>query len=136
MVSPFSFVELHVQLCTCVSLEAIEKHLRRVLKEDGFPAYIIEQAARQRRTVTPLEEEDESKHNLCLPYVAGLGDDSRRIRKKYKIRTCFHTHSTLQRQLTKVKDMEPPNRTFGVVYSIPCSCGLEYIGEGLGDKNR
>ena len=106
-----------------------EEHLRRVLKDSGFPAYIIEQAARQKRKEIPLEEEEGKEHNLCLPYIAGLGEDLRRICKKYKIRTCFRTHSTLRRQLTKVKDKEPPNRRSGVVYSIPCSCGLEYIGE-------
>ena len=70
-----------------------EEHLRRVLKDNGFPAYIIEQAARQKRKVIPLEEEEEKEHNLCLPYIAGLGEDLRRICKQYKIRTCFHTHS-------------------------------------------
>ena len=51
------------------------------------------------------------------------------MQKKYKIRTCFPTYSTLRRQLAKVKDEEPPNRRSGVVYNIPCCCGLEYIGE-------
>ena len=36
---------------------------------------------------------------------------------------------TLRRQLTRVKDTDPPLKKSGVVYRIPCSCGLTYIGE-------
>ena len=64
-----------------------EEHLRRVLKANGFPAYIIDQTARQKKRVTPLEEKEENKHCLCLPYIAGLGEDLGRIcKKKYNIR--------------------------------------------------
>ena len=59
-----------------------EEHLRRVLKDNGFPAYIIDQAARQKKRVTPLEEKEENKYSLCLPYIAGIGEDLRRICKK------------------------------------------------------
>ena len=36
---------------------------------------------------------------------------------------------TLRRQLTRVKDTDPTLKKSGVVYRIPCSCGLAYIGE-------
>ena len=41
----------------------------------------------------------------------------------------FTTISTLRRQLTRVKDVDPLLSRAGVVYKIPCSCGKEYIGE-------
>ena len=37
--------------------------------------------------------------------------------------------STLWQQLTKVKDTDPTLKKSSVVYSIPCSCGLKYIGK-------
>ena len=36
---------------------------------------------------------------------------------------------TLRRQLTRVKDTDPTLKKSGVVYRIPCSCGLAYIGK-------
>ena len=39
------------------------------------------------------------------------------------------TVSTLQQQLTRVKDIVPDLGRVGVVYKIPCECGQDYIGE-------
>ena len=36
---------------------------------------------------------------------------------------------TLWRKLTRVKDTDPTLKNSGVVYRIPSSCGLAYIGE-------
>ena len=52
------------------------------MKDNGFPAYIINQATQQKKRATPIEEKEESKHSLCLPYIEGLGEDLRRICKK------------------------------------------------------
>ena len=54
---------------------------------------------------------------------------SRRVCRKFDIRTVFTTMSTLRQQLTKVKNTDPTLEKSSVVYRIPCSCGLAYIGE-------
>ena len=53
----------------------------------------------------------------------------RRVCRKFDIRTVFTTMSTLWQQLTKVKDTDPALKKSSVVYRIPCSCRLAYIGE-------
>jgi predicted GIY-YIG superfamily endonuclease len=73
--------------------------------------------------------EEDPKHTILLPYVSGLSEDLRRICCKQGIRIVFTTPTTLRQQLTRVKDKDPPLNRSGVVYRIPCSCGLAYIGE-------
>ena len=63
-------------------------------------------------------EEEPPKHTLCLPYVSGVSEDLRRVCRKYNIRTVFTTISTLQKQLTRVKDIDPDLGRVGVVYKI------------------
>ena len=104
-----------------------EEHLWKVLRDNGYPDHIITTAAnwKGRRQLA----EEEPKYTICLPYVAGLSEDLRRVCRKYGIRTVFTTISTLRQQLTRVKDVDPLLKRAGVVYKIPCSCGQEYIGE-------
>lgn len=88
---------------------------------------MIRAAAAPRRKKQP---EEKPKYTICLPYVSGVGEDLRRVCRKYDIRTAFSTVSTLRQQLTKVKDVDPLLSRAGVVYSIPCSdCEQYYIGE-------
>ena len=61
--------------------------------------------------------------------MSGVSEDLRRIFRRYDIRIVFTTICTLQKQLTRVKNQDPLQRKAGVVYRIPCSCGLQYIGE-------
>ena len=75
------------------------------------------------------DQEEPPKLTVILPYVAGVSEDSRRICRKFDIRTVFTTITTLRKQLTRVKDTEPIAKRSGVVYQGPCSCGLVYIGE-------
>ena len=72
-------------------------------------------------------DKEEPKYTICLPYVAGLSENLRRVCRKYGIRTVFTTISTLRQQLTRVKDMDPLLKRAGVVYKIPCSCGQETL---------
>ena len=90
---------------------------------------MIRAAAAPRRKKQP---EEKPKYTICLPYVSGVGEDLRRVCRKYDIRTAFSTVSTLRQQLTKVKDVDPLLSRAGVVYSIPCSdCEQYYIGETM-----
>ena len=104
-----------------------EQRLTKVLKENGYPAHIIRNAAKPK---PPREPEEPPTSTVYIPYVAGLSEDLRRICKKHNIRTIFKTPSTLRHQLMKVKDTDPMVKRSGVVYQIPCGgCGQSYIGE-------
>ena len=70
---------------------------------------------------------EQSLHALCILYVSGFSEKPRSVFRKYSIRTVFRTSSTLRRELSRIKD--PALKPLGVVYDIPCGCGLKYIGE-------
>ena len=106
--------------------EREEGHLLQVLQENGYP-YEVDRAASQTRLQRTREEQP--RHTLYIPYVAELGEDLRRICRKYSIRTVFRTPSTFRQELSRIKGRDPALKTFGVVYEIPCSCGKKYIGE-------
>ena len=73
-------------------------------------------------------QEEQTKYTIYLLYLAGVGEDLRRVCRKFDIRMVFTTMSTLRQQLTIVKDTDP-TQEISMVYRIPCSCGLAYIGE-------
>ena len=101
--------------------------MTEVLRVNDYPHHIIRSAARQREN---SRQQDRTTHyTICLPYVYGASEDLRRVCRRYNIRTVFTTISTLQQHLTHVKDVDPLLKRSGVVYNIPCSCGLNYISE-------
>ena len=101
------------------SIKKEEGHLVEVLKTNGYPDHVIRAAARPKSGKRC--EEDTPKYTICLPYVPGLNKDLRRVCRKYDIRTVFTTISTLQQQITRVKDTDPLLSRSLVVYKIPCS---------------
>ena len=66
---------------------------------------------------------------LCLPYVQGLSERIERACKKLDVRAVFKSSKTLRGRLCRVKSKQPFDKTKGVIYSIPCTCGRECIGE-------
>ena len=57
---------------------------------------LIRSAARPRREREP---EETPRYTICIPYVSGVGENLRRVCRRYDIRTIFTTISTLRRQL-------------------------------------
>ena len=66
---------------------------------------------------------------MCLPYVQGLTERRERACNKLDVRAVFKSSKTLRGHLCRVKGKQPLDRTKGVIYNIPCTCGREYIGE-------
>ena len=108
------------------NIQKEEHHLNMVLRTNGYPTHVIQAASRLKKKTTP---EKQTKCTIYLPYIAGVGEDIRRVCRKFDIKTVFTTMSTLRQQLTKIKDTDPILKKSSIVYSIPCSCGLKYIGE-------
>lgn len=98
-----------------------------VLSTNGYPEHVIRAAANPRKK--KQQQEEPPKHTICLPYEAGLGEDLRRVCRKYDIRTVFTTMNTIRQLLTRVKDTDATLKKSLVGYRIPCSCGLAYIRE-------
>ena len=57
-----------------------EEHLSMVLSTNGYPEHVIHIAAGPRRKRKQLEEPP--KYTISLPYVAGLGEELRRVCRK------------------------------------------------------
>ena len=71
----------------------------------------------------------ENPELMMISYVAGLSEDIRRICRRFNIKEIFRSGQTLRSMLTRVKDTLPLDKQSNVVYQIPCSCGMVYIGE-------
>ena len=86
------------------NIQKEEHHLKIVLRTNGYPEHIIQTATRPRKGTT---QEEQTKYTIYLLYVAGVGEDLRRVCRKFDIQMVFTTMSTLRQQLTIVKDTDP-----------------------------
>jgi hypothetical protein len=59
----------------------------------------------------------------------GVSGEFRRIGNRYNIRTIFKTKHTLRSSLMKTRPVRDPLQIAQCIYSIPCECGRNYIGE-------
>ena len=75
-------------IATGSNIKKEEEHLSMVLSNNGYPNHIIQAAATPKKK-KPQEEPPE--HTIYLPYVAGVGEDLRRVCRKHQIRTVFTT---------------------------------------------
>ena len=58
-----------------------------------------------------------------------MSEKIRRIARKYNIKTAFRTQNTLRQQLSKTKPKNEEQESKNCIYSIPCECKRQYIGE-------
>ena len=56
---------------------------------------------------------------MVIPYVVGMSEDFRHVRRKFNIRVVFKPGQTVHSMLTKVEDTLPIGKQFNVVYRIP-----------------
>ena len=111
-------------IATGSNIKKEEEHLSMVLSNNSYPNHVIQAAAKPKKK---KPQEEQPQHTIYLPYVAGVGEDLRRVCRKHQIRTVFITTNTLGQQLTKVKDIDPTIEKSVVVYKIPCrDCDLTY----------
>ncbi|XP_071441632.1 uncharacterized protein [Hetaerina americana] len=111
------------------SLPAELGHLKKTFRENGFSPREISMALkrafgekRERR-----EEERKPLANAFLPYISTVSGKISRILRNHNIRTVHLPPKKLRQVLVRAKD--PAGLKLPGVYSIPCECGEEYIGE-------
>ena len=66
--------------------------------------------------------------NINLPYIKGTTEKIAKIIRKVNIKFSFCPPNSLRTMLDHAKDSINPSLHRGV-YSIPCTCGKQYIGE-------
>ena len=114
------------------NLQKEERHLAKVLKQNGYPGAFIQSARhppQREDPQDPLPGEGDRPPLVVLPYTAGVSENIRRVCQKFGMKVVFRSSHSLRSMLTKVKDAVPMEKQANVVYRIPCSCGKSYIGE-------
>ena len=122
------------RICNEESIKEEKNHLQEVFEANSYPPKLVQHSLSKRSgklkgSVQQDDEEDENNPVLCLPYVQGLSEKIEKQTKDINIRTVFTAKHTLRSCLMKVKTPRNSLDHKGVVYSIPCECGKEYIGE-------
>ena len=88
----------------------------------------ILKAKKTPRTENNKGKEKEVTKNINLPYIKGTTEKIAKILRKESIKVSFSPPNSLRTMLDHAKDSINPNLHRGV-YSIPCTCGKQYIGE-------
>ena len=79
---------------------------------------------------------------MVVPYVQGLGENLKKICRRYGVETHFKGNATIKQLLARPKDQDPKDYNGNVIYSYQCGevdCDEEYIGETsrtLGERNK
>ena len=106
------------------------KHIEKALKNNGYPSHLVQKAVKKQMRKQSEEEvvEDEHKGVTFMPFVKGVSDKICRLLNRAGIKTYFSRSVKLRDILSHPKDPLPKDRA-PCVYSIPCSCGEQYIGQ-------
>ena len=106
-------------------VELVEK----VLIRNKYPPKLIKNIKRKRRNNQSSQKIEKPKPDatVVIPYVPTLSEKIIKIGKRANIRVVCKTSDTLRNRFVKFKPKRSTNKE--VIYSIPCECGKEYIGE-------
>ena len=133
-------------VCSPENLDQELKHVKEVLKKNGFPERVCADYVSKKRNPNPIQtpartpntETNEASNRTSstrqnsiavLPYVEGLTQNLCRLLKKNNIKCAISSRGqTLRDKLPSAKDKQPPEIK-PCVYQIPCRCGKKYIGQ-------
>ena len=101
-------------------------HLNEVFKRNGYHKDLVKKAIQKEKSIHHKHEVPTPK--LTLPYIKGTIDKIAKILKKRNIHVAFSPLNTIRGFVDSVKDPLGLGQQKGV-YSIPCSCSMNYIGE-------
>jgi hypothetical protein len=76
-----------------------------------------------------VEEREKPYTTISIPYLPGLSEKIKKLGYRKNIRIVFNSNTTLRQDLVHLKPKNINNCNKNCIYSIPCSCGQNYIGE-------
>lgn len=125
------FLARATRICSPQHLKAEIEFLINVFDENGYDREKLISIAdkytnRSNNNVTDTTSNEQQL--VKLPWIPVVGPKLRAALRKYNIKTVFTSGESLKDILCKHKSKLPRNSHPGV-YSIPCGCGCEYIGE-------
>ena len=109
-----------------------ERHLAKVLKQNGYPGAFIwssRHPPQQEGPQEPSSEKGDRPPLMVLPYTAGVSENIRQVCRKFGMKVDFRSSHSIRSMLTKVRDALPVEKQGNMVYQIPCSCDKTYISE-------
>lgn len=104
-----------------------EVFIEKTLVNNGYPNNFVKKLINKKTRV--IEEKEKPEATVCIPYVRGLSEKIQRIGRNVNLRTVFSSKNTLKSNLVRTKPEVKRKLNKNVVYSIPCACAQEYIGE-------
>ncbi|XP_053989899.1 uncharacterized protein LOC128882340, partial [Hylaeus volcanicus] len=107
-----------------------ERHLKTALRKNGYGDNEIKKQFTKAKSNQRRDKVDENRPNkkkVIIPYIKGTTERIAKTLRKFDIETIFTTDRKIGQMLRNPKD-SLHLRTPGI-YSIPCSCGKEYIGQ-------
>ncbi|XP_055591158.1 uncharacterized protein LOC129743207 [Uranotaenia lowii] len=110
--------------------------VKNILGRNNYPQDILHNAFEKRTHAmyNTLQNqnppESTSSRMASIPYIPGLSERVARILRKHDVIAAFKPCDKIKSTVfTKLKDPIPKMMQTNVVYSVPCSCGKEYIGQ-------
>ena len=108
--------------------EEVQK-VKTTLIENKYPPKLIDNIIRKHENEERKEiEKKKPETTITLPYIPRLSEKIRKIGNKANIRIVFSSNNTLRNQLVNFRP-KSQKRDKEVIYSIPCECSKNYIGE-------
>ena len=107
------------------------KHIEKALNNNGYPSNLVNKAIKKQTGKQTKEQElvdDQYKGVTFMPYVKGVSDKVCRFLNRAGVKTFYSRSAKLRDILSHPKDPLPKDHA-PCVYSIPCSCGEQYIGQ-------
>jgi predicted GIY-YIG superfamily endonuclease len=101
-----------------------------VLMNNKYPKQLIRCIKRKREKKKNVVQQEQSKPVavVVIPYVPNVSEKIIRFGRRANIRVVCKSGDTLRTRFTNFKPKQSDiNKE--VVYSLPCQCGNEYIGE-------
>ena len=95
------------------------------MKGNGYSTKTIQNAVnhKPRSLLNPTE----IPKFVSIPYVPGTSDKIGKILSKFNFKVAYKSRNTLKSILSHTKPRSDDNKN--CIYSIPCQCGQQYIGE-------
>ena len=134
-------IKTHFQPDDAEGKEREERHVRDVLKANGYPDGFVQRVVRRREkqerdrkelVVTRVKEERAINSWVSIPYVRGISESIANILRPLGIRTAHRALPWKWSLCRGIKDNVPPALQKGVVYCVPCGdCEAVYVGETL-----
>ena len=106
------------------------KHIEKALANNGYPPSMVRKAVTKQSRNREDDEvvEDAHKGVTFMPFIKGVSDKVKRVLNRAGVKTYFSRSAKLRDILSHPKDPMPKDHA-PCVYSIPCSCGEQYIGQ-------